>query len=476
MTFVDKDLESIQEARILMESARDSHYMLKEYDQAIIDKIIGIMLPEIRKKAKILIDENISETQYGNPEDELKLLYQVLDNVESSVLNQKCIGVLGTNTQGDITEVGVPLGVIVILLPAENSITNTIFTTLLSLKAGNTCVFVPHKRGANSTRKAISFVKHLAEMSGLPKNCLNSMQHVSNEGISEITNHTSAALIINIGQKKCKDASNVLHRPMIYGGTGSTPVFIEKTANVKQACFDIIRSRSFNNGILPGAEQYLIVEGVIANQVKEELINQGAHFMTQQEERLLLNLIKPYGSSVCPEVVGKSACYLAKKAGFTTRKDTKVLVSEQEYIFDENPYSDEMKFPILMFYLEPDWLHACEKCINLLQTKQNGHSLVIHSHNQKVTNEFSLKKPVGRVLVNGPATFNSLGLESTLPFTFVLGGLTMGQGITAKNITAKDLTYVRQIGYPVEKLVSAKTDNTMNEDELVKILKKIIHQ
>ncbi|MBO0477166.1 aldehyde dehydrogenase family protein [Vagococcus sp. DIV0080] len=476
MSFVDKDLESIQEARILMESARDSHYMLKEYDQGIIDKIIGLMIPKIRENAQVLIDANISETQYGKAEDELKLLYQVLDNMESSVLSQKCIGVLEQNTQGDITEVGVPLGVIVTLLPAENSVTNTIFTALLSLKSGNTCVFVPHKRGANSTRKAISFIKNLAEVSGLPKNCLSSMQHVSNEGVAEITNHSATALIINIGQKKCKGASNVLHRPMIYGGTGSTPVFIEKTANIKQACFDIIRSRSFNNGILPGAEQYLIVEGIIANQVKEELINQGAHFMTQEEERLLLDLIKPCGTFVCSEVIGKSACYLAEKAGFAVRSDVKVLVSEQDYIFDENPYSDEMKFPILTFYLEPDWLHACEKCINLLKAKQNGHSLVIHSHNQKVTNEFALKKPVGRVLVNGPATFNSLGLESTLPFTFVLGGLTMGQGITAKNITAKDLTYVRQIGYPIEKTKSVQTDFNMSEDELVRILKKIINQ
>ena len=290
--------------------------------------------------------------------------------------------------------------------------------------------------------------------------------------------HESVALVINIGSPAYFNLK-IAAKPMIYGSSGSTPVFIERTADIQQAAEEIISSRAFDNGLLPSAEQFVIAESMIASEVKMQMMQAGAHFMSGDEERQLLAHLY-LGSEINPAFIGKEAKVLADLAGFTVAEETRVLVSEQPYIFDENPFATALQCPILTFYLESDWIHACDKCIQLLKEKQNGHTLAIHSKDQAIIREFALKKPVGRMLVNTGASLAGIGLDSTLPVSLILGGLTTGRGFKAESITARDLRYVREIGYKKGETFDGqkvKNDPILDEQALLeKFLKKIMEQ
>jgi len=54
-------------------------------------------------------------------------------------------------------------------------------------------------------------------------------------------------------------------------------------------------------------------------------------------------------------------------------------------------------------------MYACEKCIELLLSERHSHTLVIHSKDEDVIRQFTLKKPVGRIFANTPASFGSIG-------------------------------------------------------------------
>lgn len=129
----------------------------------------------------------------------------------------------------------------------------------------------------------------------------------------------------------------------------------------------------------------------------------------------------------------------------------KVLISEQRYVSDNNPYSKEKLCPVLAYYIEDDWMHACEKCIELLLSERNGHTLVIHSNDEDVIRQFALKKPVGRVLVNTPAVFGSMGATTNLFPAMTLGSGSAGEGMTSDNVSPMNLIYVRKVGYGVRK-------------------------
>ena len=94
-------------------------------------------------------------------------------------------------------------------------------------------------------------------------------------------------------------------------------------------------------------------------------------------------------------------------------------------------------------------MHACEKCIELLLSERNGHTLVIHSKDEEVIRQFALKKPVGRVLVNTPATFGSMGATTNLFPAMTLGSGSAGEGITSDNVSPMNLIYIRKVGYGV---------------------------
>ena len=60
---------------------------------------------------------------------------------------------------------------------------------------------------------------------------------------------------------------------------------------------------------------------------------------------------------------GKSALDIAKLAGIQIPQDTKVILCEQDKVGKDYPFSIEKLSPLLAFYTEPDWQHACEKCL-----------------------------------------------------------------------------------------------------------------
>ena len=63
--------------------------------------------------------------------------------------------------------------------------------------------------------------------------------------------------------------------------------------------------------------------------------------------------------------------------------------------------------------------------------------------------DFALKKPVGRVLVNTPATFGSMGATTNLTPAMTLGSGTAGYGITSDNVSPENLIYVRKVGFGI---------------------------
>ena len=105
-----------------------------------------------------------------------------------------------------------------------------------------------------------------------------------------------------------------------------------------------------------------------------------------------------------------------------------------------------------MYYIENDWVHACEKCIELLANESHGHTLVIHSKDEEVIRQFALKKPVARMLVNTPAVFGSMGVTTNLFPAMTLGSITAGVGITSDSVSPMNLIYVRNVGYGVREI------------------------
>jgi acetaldehyde dehydrogenase (acetylating) len=451
MNIIDNDLLSIQESRILAENAREAQKTLATFPQEKLDEIVERMAEEIEKYASELAMMSSDETDYGRWQDKCIKNRFACKYLRTRLKNMRCVGIINEDKHNKTMDVGVPMGVIVALCPATSPVSTTIYKTLIAIKSGNAIIFSPHPRAKKTICRTLDILIRAAEGYGLPEGSLTYLHTVTPSGTVELMNHKETSLIMNTGVPGMLKPAYKSGKPVIYGGNGNGPAFIERTADIKQAVRDIIASKTFDNGIVSAAEQSIVVDSCIAAEVKRELQNNGAYFMTELEAQKLGSLLYLSDGSADAEMVGKSAQQLANRAGIVVPDATTVLISEQKYVSDTNPYSKEKFCPVLAYYIEDDWMHACEKCIELLLSERHGHTLVIHSRDEDVIRQFALKKPVGRVLVNTPAVFGSMGATTNLFPALTLGSGSAGEGMTSDNVSPMNLIYVRKVGYGVRK-------------------------
>ena len=449
MNIIDNDLLSIQEARILAENAREAQKILATFPQEKLDEIVERMAEEMDNHARELAILSSDETDYGKFEDKCIKNRFVCNYLRRELRGMRCVGIIEENFEKKTMEIGVPVGVIVALCPATSPVSTTIYKAMIAIKSGNAIVFSPHPRARNTISKALDLMIGTAERAGLPEGALAYLHTVTQSGAVELMNHPLTSLIMNTGVPGMLKAANNSGKPVIYGGSGNGPAFIERTADIKKAAQDIIASKTFDNGVVSASEQSIVVDRCIATEVKSELQNNGAYFMSEDEAQKLSVILFDKDGNTDSEMVGKTAQELAKRTGFFVPENTMVLISEQKYVSNINPYSREKLCPVLAYYIEDDWMNACVKCIELLITEKNGHTLVIHSRDEEVIRQFALKKPVGRVLVNTPATFGSMGATTNLFPAMTLGSGSAGIGITTDNVSPMNLIYVRKVGYGV---------------------------
>jgi acetaldehyde dehydrogenase (acetylating) len=452
MNRIDYDLFSIQEARILVENGREAQRLLAAFSQEKLDAIVEAMAEAVFSHAKELAVMSVEETGFGKWKD------KYVKNIFASrflcqrLKGMKVVGVIAEDTLKKTMDIGIPVGVIAALPPATSPASTTIYKTLIAIKSGNAIVFSPHPRAAKTIAAVLDMLIQAGEENGLPEGAVSYLRTVTASGTQELINHHDTSLILITGVPKWLQAVRTSGKPAIYGGPGNGPAFIEQTAVIPKAVHDIVLSRSFDNGIVAASEQSIVAEGCIAEDVRQELKKNGAYFMTDEESERLGKALFHIDGTPVDEYVGRSAVEIAYTAGIAVPENTVVLISEQKYVAPSNPYAREKLCPVLAFYVERDWMNACEKCIELLFNEGLGNTLVIHSQDESLIRQFALKKPVSRMLVNTPATLGGIGATTNLFPAFTLGCGAAGGTITSDNVSPLNLINIRKVGYGVRKI------------------------
>jgi acetaldehyde dehydrogenase (acetylating) len=157
-----------------------------------------------------------------------------------------------------------------------------------------------------------------------------------------------------------------------------------------------------------------------------------------------------------PALVGKSALFIAGKAGIQAPAGTTVLIAPLTGVGRDYPLSIEKLCPVLSWYVVRDWREGCERCIQILRYGGMGHTMSIHSRNDQIILEFGLKKPAYRIVVNTPTTHGSIGLTTGLDPSMTLGCGGWGGNITSDNISPRHLINIKRLAYETTPAVVRK--------------------
>lgn len=444
---LDRDVQSIQEARILARQGKVAAQAFAQYTEEQVDRILRNMVKKAIDNAIVLAKMAVEETGFGKVEDKVFKNYLAAQFVYNYIKDMKTIGVIGQDPITRVTSIAEPMGLVMGIVPSTNPTSTAIYKSMIAIKARDAIVFSPHPSAFKCTKLAADLMAQAAEEAGAPKNVIQCIETPTMEATDELMHADEVSMIIATGGPGMVKAAYSAGKPALGVGAGNSPSYIEHTADIHQSVMDIINSKTFDNGTICASEQSVVVDACIADRVISEFKMQGGYFMTPEETDKVCKLLFKKGTAMNAKFVGRSAKYIADAAGIQIPEGTKVLLGKQEGVGPEYPLSHEKLTTVLAFYIVKDCKEACELSYKLLQNGI-GHTMNVHTEDPEVAKAFAVK-PASRILINVGGSQGGTGMCTGLAPAFTLGCGTCGGSATSENVTPLQLINVKKMVYPI---------------------------
>ncbi len=462
-TPTDRDLASIHEARTLARRAKEAAPVLAELSQEQVDAVVDAMAAAVTPQAEPLARLACEETGFGVVADKIQKNLFSSEKIYRFIRPMKTVGVIRRVEDKKIVEIAEPFGVVAAIVPSTNPTSTAIYKILIAIKARCPIVISPHPSAVRCISRVAEIMNEAARRAGAPEGAINWMTTVSLEGTQELMKARETAVILATGGMGLVRAAYSAGKPAYGVGPGNAPAYIERTADVRKAVADIIRGKTFDNGLLCSSENSVVCDAPLVEEVKRQFAASGGHFMSAAESDALAKILVTPQRLPNPALVGKPAAYIAQQAGITVPPGTRVLIAELAGVGRDYPLSIEKLCPVLSFYVVSDWKEGCERCKQILRYGGMGHTMSIHSRNEEVILQFGLKKPAFRIVVNTPTTLGSIGLTTGLDPSMTLGCGGWGGNITSDNISPKHLLNIKRLAYETNPAPAVKAADAAAE-------------
>jgi acetaldehyde dehydrogenase/alcohol dehydrogenase len=210
---------------------------------------------------------------------------------------------------------------------------------------------------------------------------------------------------------------------------------------VHDAVASILKSKTFDNGVICASEQSIVAHKSVYEKVKQELLHGRAYLLKGAEVSKVGNIILTE-KGINAAIVGQTAHAIAALAGIQVPTDTSVLVSEEKVCDETNPFAHEKLSPILALYEADSFEKALQIALKLVLLGGAGHTSVLHvdEKDQRKIDLFATTMPTGRLLINSPASQGAIGLcNKALSPSLMLGCGSWGGNSQSGNIAIEHL-------------------------------------
>jgi acetaldehyde dehydrogenase (acetylating) len=449
----DKDLQSVQAARDLVEAAHRAYAVVAAFDQARIDAICEAMAQGAQRESMRLAQIAHEETGYGNPADKnVKNLFAAVD-VHNYFKGLRTVGVV--RETDSVVEIAAPRGVVAAIVPSTNPTSTAIFKILIAIKSRNSIVLSPHPSATRCVIETANVMREAGVKAGLPAEAIGCLELTTIEGTEALMRHKLTAVILATGGLGLVRAAYSSGKPAFGVGPGNVPAFIERTADVAKAVRDILAGKCFDFGTICASEQSIVVDAPLDSEVRAQLVAQGAFFLNQSQNDALAKLVVTPQRGLNPKIVGKPAATLAEWAGISLPPNTRCLIAEVGGVGRDYPLSLEKLSPILTYYVINGLEEGSRLCDEILHYGGMGHTAAVHTRDRNAALRYGALMPAARVVVNTPATHGAIGFSTALAPSMTLGCGSWGGNVTSDNISPLHLMDIKRVAFETRPVTSA---------------------
>ena len=420
---------------------------LRYYSQEQVDKICQAMALAAEVHQLDFAMDGAEDTGRGVAEDKaIKNIY-ASEYIWNNIRHDKTVGIIEDNDENQTITIADPLGIIAGIVPVTNPTSTTIFKSIISAKTRNTIIFSFHRQAMKSSIKTAKILQEAAEKAGAPKNMIQWLPESSRENTTALLQHPKTATILATGGPSLVKAAYSSGNPALGVGPGNGPAYIEKTANIERSVYDIVLSKTFDNGMICATENSVVVDEEIYDKVKEEFQKWNCYFLKPNEiDKFTEGFIDPKRHQVRGPIAGRSANAIADMCGIKVPENTKVIIAEYEGVGDKYPLSAEKLSPVLTMYKATSHENAFDICAQLLHYGGEGHTAAIHTLDDDLATKYGLEMRASRIIVNSPSGIGGIGnIYNNMTPSLTLGTGSYGGNSISHNVTDWDLLNIKTI-------------------------------
>jgi len=438
---IDKDTHEI------VARAVKAQQSFEEWPEDRVDALLQDVAQAIAERAEELAEASVAETGMGKVEDKvMKIRFASLE-VYKTIAHHPAAGLLRTDSQTQVTEIASPVGVVLGLIPVTNPVPTIVFKSLITLKGRNALILSCHRDALGVGSQACDIIRDVLEHHGAPGDLVQTVRHrTGRQKTMMFMNHPDVSLILATGGTSMVKAAYSSGTPAIGVGPGNAPVLICADADLSKAAQAVIQSKSFDNGVICGSENNLVVVASVRDDFIKMLEAHGAIILGPDERnRFTAGVFDTEHLTLQKSMVGQSAQFIADSTGIRRDKDIRLIVVPTKQDELQGPYGHEKLAPILSLCTVNDEAEGFQVCKQILANQGCGHTAVIYTENQELMKQFGREIEASRILVNVPAAQGCIGLGTGLTPSFTLGCGTFGGNSTTDNVTYTHMINIKRL-------------------------------
>ncbi len=438
--------ESLAYIEGYLKRAKTAQAEFEKYTQEQVDALVKVVGKAVYQNAEYLAELAVAETGMGVVADKVAKNKSKAAIIWNSLRGKKSVGIIERDEAAGIVKVAKPMGVAAAIVPCTNPIVTPMSNAMFALKGRNAIIITPHHKAVRSSTETIELINKELKKLGAPENLIQILDQHSRENTRNLI--ANADVVIATGGAGMVHAAYSSGRPALGVGAGNVQCIIDRGVDYKEAIPKIIAGRIFDNGIICSGEQSIIIPDDEYEQIMEEFRKNNAYIVSDRAEKEALRKAMFVDDAMNRHAIGQSVEVIAKLAGLVVPKGTAVIVAEADGSGEADELSKEKMCPVLAAYRYHDFSEAVEIAEANLEVEGKGHSVSIHSNNDKNIEYAGERLSVSRFVINqicassaGGSFYNGLAPTNTL------GCGSWGHNSISENLDYKHLINISRIAY-----------------------------
>ncbi|MBN1192029.1 MAG: aldehyde dehydrogenase family protein [Dehalococcoidales bacterium] len=435
-----------QDTNQMVERAQRAQKLFASWTEDKIDSLLADIASAIASRAEELAAATVEETKIGVAADKITKIKFASLEVLKTLTGQIASGYLSP-LETQVSEIACPVGVVFGMIPVTNPVSTISFKTLICLKGRNSLILSCHRDALGVGKQACDIIRSVLEKHGAPADLVQPiLQRSSRQKTIMFMKHPGVSLILATGGTSMVRAAYSSGTPAIGVGSGNAPVLVCSDADIARAAKNIVDGKSFDNGVICGSENNLVVVSSVREEFIRQLQANGAIVLSADEKaRFTPRIFDSETSTLKKSLVGRSAEIIAEQAGIAGKQKIRLVVVPIEGNEITGPYAHEKLAPVLSLYTVKDEDEGFRVAGHILEMQGRGHTAVIYSRSSELVKRYGREIEASRILVNVPASFGCVGIGSGLCPSFTLGCGTFGGTSTTDNIGYRHLLNIKRL-------------------------------